>query len=63
MTLHRNSDGELQLDGQSVSALAEGYATPFFLFSARSIRANYEALRSAFAPEEARVDYCIKTNY
>ncbi len=55
----------LYCDGHSIQDLAEHFSTPFFLFSARDIAANYSSLTDAFSslPSGFSIDYCVKTNY
>ena len=60
-----SSRGETLIDGRPVNKLAESLPTPFFLFSERAVRKNYERLKGAFSayPSRVGIDYCVKTNY
>lgn len=57
-------DGDLQLEGHSLPDLARRLPTPFFLFSERRLRSNYQALERglARAGDGAVLRYCAKTN-
>jgi diaminopimelate decarboxylase len=46
-------DGRLAMDGVDLVALAEAEGTPLYVYSARRIRENAEALRAAFAAHHA----------
>jgi diaminopimelate decarboxylase len=46
----------LHFDGVDVAQLAQQVATPFFLFSARQIAANVDALRTAFTRRHAATE-------
>lgn len=46
-------DGRLAMDGLDLVALAEAEGTPLYVYSARRIRENAEALRAAFAAHHA----------
>lgn len=56
---------QLCCDEHPIRELVEGRATPFFLFSARRMHANYDTLREAFEADcpGTRINYCLKTNY
>src|SRR5262249_438135 len=58
-------DDQLTCDEVPLERLADGIPTPFFLFSERTIRANYQALESAFGigPGGCLIAHCVKTNY
>lgn len=49
-------DDRLFFDGVDVARLAEQVPTPFFLFSARQIAANVDALRTAFTRRHAATE-------
>lgn len=57
-------DGDLQIEGHSLPDLARRLPTPFFLFSERRLRANYQALERGLAKagDGAVLRYCAKTN-
>lgn len=52
----RNSDGELALDGISVSELKEQFGTPLFVMSETDFRARARSFKDAF--DEAFADIC-----
>ena len=43
------STGQLLYDGVDLGKMAGDYPTPFYLFSERVLRSNYEKFMSAFA--------------
>lgn len=53
--------GELTVEGISVSALADQYGTPLFVYSARVLEQKWALLRAAFPPEFA-ISYSVKAN-
>lgn len=57
--------GGLTMDGVPIGALADRLGTPFFLFSAARLRANYDALRRGLAGSglDVTIRYCAKTNH
>lgn len=52
----------LCLDGVDLSALAQEYATPLFVYSANAMQAALHAYRSAFDGRSVRVHYAVKAN-
>ena len=55
-------DGRLHVDDVPLTAIAEAVGTPTYVYSARSIRASYRRLASAFAPLGARFHYALKAS-
>jgi diaminopimelate decarboxylase len=55
-------NGILHADDVPLPAIAEAVGTPTYVYSASSIRAHFERLRSAFAPLGARLHYAVKAN-
>lgn len=54
--------GVLHADEIPLPALAEAVGTPTYVYSARSIRASYRRLETAFAPVGAKLRYAIKAS-
>ncbi len=52
--------GTLRAGGVALEEIAEALGTPTYVYSADSIRAGYETVRSAFAPLGARLHYAVK---
>jgi diaminopimelate decarboxylase len=55
-------EGELCVEDVPVAAVAAAVGTPFYVYSAGSLRARYQAFAEAFAPEPALVCYAVKAN-
>jgi diaminopimelate decarboxylase len=58
----RYRDGELYAEGVPVGRIAEGVGTPFYLYSAGTMRARYRSFVEAFAPDAPLVCYAVKAN-
>jgi diaminopimelate decarboxylase len=56
-----DADG-LRCDGVSIRALVAQVGTPAYVYSARTIRASYHAIDSAFAPHPHAIHYALKAN-
>ncbi len=52
----------LHADRVPLSALADQFSTPLYVYSASRIRENYRRLRSAFAPLRPALKYALKAN-
>jgi diaminopimelate decarboxylase len=58
------SAGHLLYDGVDLAKMAREYPTPFYLFSERILRSNYDKLTAAFADVPGfKTYYSVKTNY
>jgi diaminopimelate decarboxylase len=55
-------NGELSVEGVTVARIAETIGTPFYLYSASAMRAQYSAFTAAFAPAAPLVCYAVKAN-
>lgn len=55
-------DGVLHAEGVSVAHVAEAVGTPFYLYSAASLRARYHAFAEAFAAERPLICFAVKAN-
>lgn len=56
--------GHLLFDGVDLGKMAREYPTPFYLFSERILRGNYDTLATAFADVPGfKMYYSVKTNY
>ena len=55
-------DGVLHAEDVSVAHIAEAVGTPFYLYSAASLRARYRAFAEAFAPERPLICFAVKAN-
>jgi diaminopimelate decarboxylase len=55
-------NGELCVEGVTVAQVAEAVGTPFYLYSAAAMRAQYRAFMAAFAPAAPLVCYAVKAN-
>jgi diaminopimelate decarboxylase len=58
---HR-SGTELLCDDVSLTAIADAVGTPVYVYSARTIRARYQALDQAFNGYPHRIHYALKAN-
>jgi diaminopimelate decarboxylase len=58
----RTASGELVCDGVSLEAIANAVGTPVYVYSARAIREQYDALDRALAPVPHRLHYSMKAN-
>ena len=52
----------LHADRVPLSALADQFSTPLYVYSASRIRENYRRLRFAFAPLRPALKYTLKAN-
>lgn len=52
----------LELDGMSMPELAQEFGTPLFLYSANTIRENYEYIAKAFKASKPLIAYSVKAN-
>jgi diaminopimelate decarboxylase len=58
------STGHLVFDGVDLGKMAAEYPTPFYLFSERVLRSNYDKLATAFSDVPGfKMYYSVKTNY
>jgi diaminopimelate decarboxylase len=55
-------DGELHAEAVPVARIAEAVGTPFYLYSAASLRARYRSFAEAFAPARPLICYAVKAN-
>ncbi|MFZ2006860.1 MAG: diaminopimelate decarboxylase [Stellaceae bacterium] len=55
-------NGELCAEGVTVTRVAAAVGTPFYLYSAGAMRAQYRAFAGAFAPDTPLVCYAVKAN-
>ncbi len=56
-------DGQLWCDGVPVTALAQKFGTPLYVYSEAAIRENARRLRDAFAEVKPLICYAVKANY
>jgi diaminopimelate decarboxylase len=56
-----SSDGELQIGGVPVGAVAARYGTPLFIYDSHVLDRKWDLLRSTFPPEFA-ISYSVKAN-
>jgi diaminopimelate decarboxylase len=57
-----HASGELACDGVPVAAIAQAEGTPFYLYSAETIRQRYRALDAAFGDYPHALHYALKAN-
>ncbi|HXC27598.1 MAG TPA: diaminopimelate decarboxylase [Stellaceae bacterium] len=55
-------DGELCAENVPVARVAAAVGTPFYLYSAGAMRAQYRAFAAAFAPDVPLICYAVKAN-
>jgi diaminopimelate decarboxylase len=55
-------DGVLHAEGVSVARIADAVGTPFYLYSAASLRGRYHAFADAFAAERPLICFAVKAN-
>jgi len=59
-----DSSGKAVFDGYDLAELAEQYPTPFYLFSQKQLRSNYQQFQQAFSRVEGmRTYYSVKSNF
>lgn len=58
----RTAAGELVCDGVSLESVAGAVGTPVYVYSARAIREQYDALDRALSPVTHRLHYSMKAN-
>ena len=58
----RTASGELVCEGVSLEAIADAVGTPAYVYSARAIREQYDALDRALSPVPHRLHYSMKAN-
>ena len=58
----RTASGELVCEGVSLHTIADAVGTPVYVYSARAIRDQYDALDRALAPAPHRLHYSMKAN-
>ena len=60
-----DQSGKATFDGYDLAELADNFPTPFYLFSQKQLRNNYEQFQQAFAGVEGglRVYYSVKSNF
>jgi diaminopimelate decarboxylase len=58
----RTASGELVCEGVSLDTIASAVGTPAYVYSARAIREQYDALDRALAPVTHRLHYSMKAN-
>ena len=58
----RTASGELVCDGVSLEAIADAVGTPAYVYSARAIREQYDALDRALSPVPHCLHYSAKAN-
>ena len=56
------NNGELNAEGMTVSRVAQAVGTPFYLYSAGAMRAQYRTFSAAFAPDAPLICYAVKAN-
>jgi diaminopimelate decarboxylase len=56
------NNGELRAESVALARIAEAVDTPFYLYSAGAIRAQYRSFTAAFAPDAPLVCYAVKAN-
>jgi diaminopimelate decarboxylase len=55
-------NGELCAEGVAIARVAEAVGTPFYLYSAGAMHAQYRAFTEAFSPDTPLVCYAVKAN-
>jgi diaminopimelate decarboxylase len=55
-------DGVLHAEGVSVARIAKDVGTPFYLYSAASLRSRYHVFAEAFAAERPLICFAVKAN-
>lgn len=55
-------DGVLHAEEVSLPSLAEAVGTPFYCYSAATLRRHVRVFREAFAPSDALIAYSVKAN-
>ncbi len=55
-------DGALHAENVSIARIAASVGTPFYVYSAASLRARYHAFAGAFAAERPLVCFAVKAN-
>lgn len=55
-------DGQLHCDDIPLGAIADSVGTPTYIYSATTIRAQYQRLAGAFSPLQAHLRYAIKAS-
>jgi diaminopimelate decarboxylase len=58
----RTASGELVCEGVSLDAIADAVGTPAYVYSARAMREQYDALDRALSPVPHRLHYSMKAN-
>ncbi|MDQ2766707.1 MAG: diaminopimelate decarboxylase [Gemmatimonadota bacterium] len=58
----RTASGELVCEGVSLEAIADAVGTPTYVYSARAIREQFDALDRALSPVPHRLHYSMKAN-
>jgi len=58
----RTASGELVCEGVSLDAIASAVGTPAYVYSARAIREQFDALDRALSPVPHRLHYSMKAN-
>jgi diaminopimelate decarboxylase len=58
----RTASGELVCEGVSLESIASAVGTPAYIYSARGMREQYDALDRALSPVPHRVHYSMKAN-
>jgi diaminopimelate decarboxylase len=58
----RTASGELVCEGVSLDTIASAVGTPAYVYSARAIREQFDALDRALAPVTHRLHYSMKAN-
>ena len=58
----RTESGELVCEGVSLESIADAVGTPVYVYSARAIREQYDALDRALGPVPHRLHYSMKAN-
>ncbi|MGD9543851.1 MAG: diaminopimelate decarboxylase, partial [Methylocystis sp.] len=62
MHLFDYRDGALHAEDVAVDTLADAVGTPFYCYSAATIRRHYRVFSQAFAGLDALVCYAVKAN-
>ncbi|HRF48858.1 MAG TPA: hypothetical protein PLC98_14610, partial [Anaerolineales bacterium] len=62
MSAYTYLDGTLTCDGLPLTALAERYGTPLYLYSAATIRERVARVRAAFKALRPELYYAVKAN-
>lgn len=58
----RHVGGRLQAESADVTALADRFGTPLYIYSAGTVRDRLARVRAAWAPLKAEVHYSVKAN-